>query len=98
VTLRADLLPLSITRISPDQGGGGEQDNSDDSDNSSNSSNGAHRWVSVDIEGAHFKPGALVKLTRPGSMKSNPNAGRYSTRRTSGRSSTCATCRSVSTI
>jgi hypothetical protein len=72
VTLRADLLPLSITRISPDQGGGGEQDNSDDSDNSSNSSNGAHRWVSVDIEGAHFKPGALVKLTRPGVHEVEP--------------------------
>jgi hypothetical protein len=41
-------------------------------DNSSNSSNGAHRWVSVDIEGAHFKPGALVKLTRPGVHEVEP--------------------------
>ncbi|MBO3704008.1 MAG: hypothetical protein J5W83_15990, partial [Candidatus Accumulibacter sp.] len=60
VTLRADLLPLSITRISPDQGGSG-----DPGDN-------AHRWLSIDIEGAHFKPGALVKLTRPGVHELEP--------------------------
>ena len=50
-TLRADLLPLSITKITPDQGGTGDAD---------------HRWVTFDILGSHFKAGALVKLSRPG--------------------------------
>jgi hypothetical protein len=66
VTLRADLLPLSITRISPDQGGSGSTDNGGDPVNKS------PLWVSVDIEGAHFKPGALVKLTRPGVHELEP--------------------------
>jgi hypothetical protein len=65
VTLRADLLPLSITRISPDQGGSGSTDNGGDV-------NKSPLWVSVDIEGAHFKPGALVKLTRPGVHELEP--------------------------
>jgi len=57
VTLRADLLPLSITRITPDQGGTGDED---------------HRWVTLDIYGAHFKAGALVKLSRPGVFEAEP--------------------------
>ncbi|HNN85589.1 MAG TPA: CARDB domain-containing protein, partial [Accumulibacter sp.] len=57
VTLRADLLPLSITRVTPDQGGTGDDE---------------HRWVTLDIHGSHFKAGALVKLTRPGIAESEP--------------------------
>ncbi|MDH5500886.1 MAG: pre-peptidase C-terminal domain-containing protein, partial [Gammaproteobacteria bacterium] len=57
VTLRADLLPLSISKITPDQGGVGDD---------------AHRWVSLDIYGARFKPGALVKLSRPGVFEIEP--------------------------
>ena len=57
VTLRADLLPLSITRVTPDQGGVGDDD---------------HRWVSMDIEGARFAAGALVKLARPGEFEIEP--------------------------
>ncbi|MFO0444029.1 MAG: putative Ig domain-containing protein, partial [Betaproteobacteria bacterium] len=56
-TLRADALPLSITRVSPDQGGTGDDD---------------HRWVTVDIEGARFAAGALVKLSRPGEFEIEP--------------------------
>ena len=57
VTLRADLLPLAITSITPDQGGTGDD---------------AHRWVTVDIYGARFQPGALVKLSRPGVFEIEP--------------------------
>ncbi|HLF95978.1 MAG TPA: CARDB domain-containing protein, partial [Methylococcaceae bacterium] len=57
VTLRADLLPLSITRITPDQGGTGDAD---------------HRWVTLDIYGSRFKAGALVKLARPGVYEVEP--------------------------
>jgi hypothetical protein len=57
VTLRADLLPLSITKITPDQGGTGDDD---------------HRWVTLDIYGSHFKAGALVKLARPGVYEAEP--------------------------
>src|SRR5690606_35714972 len=57
VTVRADLMPLSITRITPDQGGVGDDD---------------HRWVTVDIEGARFEPGALVRLSRPGVFEIEP--------------------------
>ncbi|WP_034607036.1 hypothetical protein, partial [Chitinimonas koreensis] len=56
-TLRADLLPLSITRVTPDQGGVGDDD---------------HRWVTVDLYGARFKAGALVKLSRPGVYEVEP--------------------------
>ncbi|WP_374356933.1 pre-peptidase C-terminal domain-containing protein, partial [Chitinimonas sp.] len=57
VTLRADLLPLSITRVTPDSGG---------------TADGDHRWVSMDIEGAQFQAGALVKLSRPGMFEVQP--------------------------
>ena len=57
VTLRADLLPLSITQVTPDQGGVGDDD---------------HRWVTMDIEGARFAAGALVKLARPGEFEIEP--------------------------
>ncbi|MBW8892121.1 MAG: hypothetical protein JF617_08165, partial [Burkholderiales bacterium] len=57
VTLRADLLPLSITKVTPDQGGVGDDD---------------HRWVTMDIEGARFAAGALVKLSRPGEFEIEP--------------------------
>lgn len=57
VTLRADLLPLSITRITPDQGGAGGDE---------------QRWVTIDIHGAAFQPGALVKLARPGIYEIEP--------------------------
>ncbi|MFO1403439.1 MAG: CARDB domain-containing protein [Azonexus sp.] len=57
-TLRADLLPLSITKITPDQGGTGDAD---------------HRWVTFDILGSHFKAGALVKLSRPGVYEAEPD-------------------------
>ncbi|HEV6968860.1 CARDB domain-containing protein, partial [Roseateles sp.] len=57
VTLRADLLPLSITKVTPDQGGVGDDD---------------HRWVTMDIEGARFAAGALVKLARPGEFEIEP--------------------------
>ena len=57
VTLRAELLPLAITRVTPDQGGTGDD---------------AHRWVTMDIEGARFAPGALVKLSRPGEFEIEP--------------------------
>ncbi|MFN9746157.1 MAG: CARDB domain-containing protein, partial [Betaproteobacteria bacterium] len=56
-TLRADALSLSITRVTPDQGGTGDDD---------------HRWVTVDIEGARFAAGALVKLSRPGEFEIEP--------------------------
>ena len=57
VTLRADLLPLSITKVTPDQGGTGDDN---------------HRWVTLDIYGSHFKAGALVKLSRPGVFEVEP--------------------------
>ncbi len=57
VTLRADLLPLSITQVTPDQGGTGDDN---------------HRWVTMDIYGSHFKAGALVKLSRPGVFEVEP--------------------------
>ena len=53
----ADLLPLAITRVTPDQGGTGDDD---------------HRWVTVDIRGARFAAGALVKLSRPGVFEVEP--------------------------
>jgi subtilase family serine protease len=56
-TLRADLLPLQITRVTPDQGGTGDD---------------AHRWVSLEIFGARFDAGALVKLARPGVAEIEP--------------------------
>ncbi|MBK6595658.1 MAG: hypothetical protein IPG23_24845 [Burkholderiales bacterium] len=57
VTLRADLLPLSINTVTPDQGGTGDDE---------------HRWVTVDIYGSRFKAGALVKLSRPGVYEAEP--------------------------
>ena len=57
VTLRADLMPLAITGVTPDTGGTGDDD---------------HRWVTVDITGADFKAGALVKLSRPGVFEIQP--------------------------
>jgi len=57
VTLRADLMPLAITAVTPSQGGVGDDD---------------HRWVTVDIHGARFKAGALVKLSRPGVHEAEP--------------------------
>ncbi|MGA8137346.1 MAG: CARDB domain-containing protein, partial [Pseudomonas gingeri] len=57
VNLRADLLPLSITRVTPDNGGVGDSD---------------HRWVTLDIYGASFQAGALVKLSRPGVYEAEP--------------------------
>ncbi|MEO7621604.1 MAG: CARDB domain-containing protein, partial [Gallionella sp.] len=58
ITLRADLLPLSITKVTPDQGGVGDA---------------AHRWVTLDIYGAHFQPGALIKLSSPGIFEVEPD-------------------------
>jgi hypothetical protein len=58
INLRADLLPLSITRITPDHGGTGDD---------------AQRWVTLDIHGSHFLPGALVKLSRPGIAEVEPD-------------------------
>jgi len=58
VILRADLLPLSITKVTPDQGGVGDDN---------------HRWVTLDIYGSHFKAGALVKLSRPGVFEVEPD-------------------------
>ena len=57
VTLRAELMPLAITKITPDQGGVGDAN---------------HRWVTMDIYGASFKAGALVKLSRPGMAELEP--------------------------
>ncbi|MDZ4254036.1 MAG: CARDB domain-containing protein, partial [Sulfuritalea sp.] len=57
ITLRADLLPLSISKVTPDQGGTGDDE---------------HRWVTVDIYGSRFKAGALVKLSRPGVYEAEP--------------------------
>ncbi|WP_233259655.1 CARDB domain-containing protein, partial [Ramlibacter sp. WS9] len=57
VTLRADLLPLSITSVTPDAGGTGDLN---------------HRWVTFDIHGAHFKPDAIVKLSRPSVAEIEP--------------------------
>ncbi|MBL8395672.1 MAG: hypothetical protein JNK99_13155, partial [Candidatus Accumulibacter sp.] len=57
VSLRADLLPLSISHISPDHGGTG---------------NDRQPWVTVDIHGAHFQAGALVRLSRPGVFEAEP--------------------------
>ena len=57
VTLRAELLPLAITKVTPDQGGTGDDN---------------HRWVTFDIYGAHFKAGALVRLSRPGVFETEP--------------------------
>ncbi|HET6719725.1 MAG TPA: CARDB domain-containing protein, partial [Rhodocyclaceae bacterium] len=57
VVLRADLMPLAITKVTPDQGGTGDDE---------------HRWVTFDIEGASFKAGALVKLSRPGVYEAEP--------------------------
>ncbi|HAY28075.1 MAG TPA: hypothetical protein DCY47_11380, partial [Candidatus Accumulibacter sp.] len=51
VSLRADLLPLSVTGVSPDHGGIG---------------NDAQPWITIDISGSHFHPAALVRLSRPG--------------------------------
>ncbi|MDK2126935.1 putative Ig domain-containing protein, partial [Parachitinimonas caeni] len=56
-TLKAELMPLAITRVTPDAGGTGDDQ---------------HRWVTMDIEGARFKPGALVKLSRPGVFEVQP--------------------------
>jgi subtilase family serine protease len=58
INLRADLLPLSITRITPDHGGTGDD---------------AQRWITLDIHGSHFLPGALVKLSRPGIAEVEPD-------------------------
>ncbi|MDP2220720.1 MAG: CARDB domain-containing protein, partial [Hydrogenophaga sp.] len=55
--LRADLLPLSITKVTPDHLGVG---------------NDEQRWVTVDISGAQFKAGALVRLSRPGVFEVEP--------------------------
>ncbi|MDB5858608.1 MAG: hypothetical protein JWQ76_2297, partial [Ramlibacter sp.] len=57
VAVRADLLPLMITGVTPDNGGTGDDE---------------HRWVTVDITGARFKSGALVKLARPGVAEIEP--------------------------
>ena len=53
----AETLPLSITKVTPDQGGTGTDD---------------YRWVTVDIYGAQFASGALVKLSRPGVFEIEP--------------------------
>ena len=58
VSLRADLLPLTISQVTPDQGGVGDDN---------------HRWVTLDIYGASFKAGALVKLTRAGVYDAEPS-------------------------
>lgn len=58
VSLRADLLPLTISKVTPDQGGVGDDN---------------HRWVTLDIYGASFKAGALVKLTRAGVYEAEPS-------------------------
>jgi hypothetical protein len=58
VTLRADLLPLTISKVTPDQGGVGDDN---------------HRWVTLDIYGASFKAGALVKLSRAGVFEAEPS-------------------------
>jgi len=57
VSLRADLLPLSVTGISPDHGGIG---------------NDAQPWITIDISGSHFHPAALVRLSRPGVFDAEP--------------------------
>ncbi len=57
VTLLADLMSLAITKITPDQGGTGDDN---------------HRWVTFDIDGASFKAGALVKHSRPGVFEIEP--------------------------
>ncbi len=57
-TLRAEKMPLSITRITPDQGGVGDDD---------------HRWVTIDVFGAQFDAGAHVKLARPGVYEIEPS-------------------------
>jgi hypothetical protein len=57
-TLRADLLPLSITAVTPDHGGVNDDD---------------HRWVTLDIYGSSFQPGAIVKLSRPGVYEAEPD-------------------------
>ena len=51
VTLVAEAMPLSITKVTPDQGGRGDD---------------AHRWVTMDIYGTKFAAGAVVKISRPG--------------------------------
>lgn len=56
--LRADLLPLSITKVTPDNGGVSDDD---------------HRWVTLDIYGSSFQAGAIVKLTRPGVYEAEPD-------------------------
>ncbi|KAF5293332.1 hypothetical protein FQR65_LT20082 [Abscondita terminalis] len=56
-TIIAETLPLSITKVTPDQGGTGTND---------------YRWVTVDIYGAQFSSGALVKLSRPGVYEIEP--------------------------
>ncbi|ULU23434.1 tandem-95 repeat protein [Dyella terrae] len=57
-TLRADLLPLSITQVTPDSGGVSDDD---------------HRWVTLDIYGSAFQAGAIVKLSRPGVFEAEPS-------------------------
>ncbi|WP_167370367.1 CARDB domain-containing protein [Acinetobacter genomosp. 33YU] len=56
-TILAETLPLSITKVTPDQGGTGTDD---------------YRWVTMDIYGAQFAAGALVKLSRPGMYEIEP--------------------------
>jgi hypothetical protein len=58
VTVRADLLPLAIIKVTPDQGGTGDDN---------------HRWVTLELYGSHFKAGALVKLSRPGVFEAEPD-------------------------
>ncbi|MBV8468215.1 MAG: pre-peptidase C-terminal domain-containing protein, partial [Burkholderiales bacterium] len=57
VTLEADLVPLSITRVTPSTGGAAS--NSD-------------QFVSMDIYGAGFAAGAQVVLSRPGVFQIQP--------------------------
>ncbi|WP_198080418.1 CARDB domain-containing protein, partial [Acinetobacter calcoaceticus] len=56
-TILAETLPLSITKVTPDQGGTGTDD---------------YRWVTMDIYGAQFAAGALIKLSRPGVYEVEP--------------------------
>ena len=57
VIIIAETLPLAISKVTPDQGGTGTSD---------------YRWVTMDIYGAQFAAGALVKLSRPGVYEIEP--------------------------
>ena len=55
--LTAELVPFSITNVTPDQGGSG-------------------RFVTMTIEGAGIKEGAIAKLSRPGQAEFLPVASK----------------------